>query len=470
MPRLAPGQISKHPRKGYRVSVGTYVKNGQVREKVFWLAHNEEHARYAAHTYRKAWANRPKDQQHWTDEAIRNVRQGIADSVEVMATVFKSQDERAVRMEPMRALTVPGTTAVASPVSTTAQGEHAAPTLATARQEFQEHMKRKVPHQLSQPRYNRLCVALKLIDDVIPPATPLHEIRKPELEKLVSHFTARPVREHTGNPMAARGVTTTVQAFRQFFDWLDGDKWEGPRRMDKVFKLRTTALMTAAEQRKAANGNAVFTTAELKELYTTANENQRLYMLLALNTASTQKELATLALDEIDLSAGVIDRIRHKTRSTAIRGRWQLWPETLELLKARIATTPRDPKVNPAGLAMLTDNDRPLVHDETDTDTIASTWARLIRRTNKEEQKVRRLGFKTLRKTAADAILRISGSEAVQQLMLAHARRTMAARHYTGETHFEPLAQPLKHLGDELQAAGVFKTREKKKAAKTKAA
>jgi hypothetical protein len=56
MPRLARDQLSKHPTKGFRVSVGTYLKDGTSTEKVFWLGHEEALAHYAALTYRTGWA------------------------------------------------------------------------------------------------------------------------------------------------------------------------------------------------------------------------------------------------------------------------------------------------------------------------------------------------------------------------------------------------------------------------------
>ena len=151
----------------------------------------------------------------------------------------------------------------------------------------------------------------------------MRDIDKRQLEKLVAHFAARPVRDQTGKPMAVDTVVTTLKHARMLFDWLDGDHWEAPRRLDKIFKIRRNTLMTVAEQRADANGKEVFLLGELKSLYTHANERQRLYLLLALNCGFTQKDLATLAFADVQLDADppVIDRIRHKTRGAGIRGR-----------------------------------------------------------------------------------------------------------------------------------------------------
>ena len=111
---------------------------------------------------------------------------------------------------------------------------------------------------------------------------------------------------------------------------------------------------------------------------------------------------------------------------------------------------------------MLTEDGRPLVNDLNDTDSVGLTWRRLVNGINKDTETVRPLPFKTLRKTTADSILRLSGSESVQQLMLAHSRRSVAARHYSGEHDFTPLVEPLRRLYRQLKDAGVFNVAERK--------
>src|SRR3954453_9346555 len=52
MPKLPPGDLSKHPTKGYRLTSGWYLKDGKKRPKVFWLGHDKEKAQLTAHTIR----------------------------------------------------------------------------------------------------------------------------------------------------------------------------------------------------------------------------------------------------------------------------------------------------------------------------------------------------------------------------------------------------------------------------------
>jgi len=252
-----------------------------------------------------------------------------------------------------------------------------------------------------------------------------------------------------------------VGNFRLMFDWLDGKfGWEAPRRMDKVFRVSRTKLMTHAEQRASADGQATFTLPELKAHYSQCtNDRQRLYVLLGLNCGFTQKDIATLLLDDVvaDGVMTVIDRYRSKTRGAGVKGRWVLWPETGQLLASEMAKTPTNTKDNPQRLALLSEDRRMLVDDSTDTDSIAQSWVRLGRRVRATEvnKDVRALPFKVLRKTGSDVVLRLS-SEAVQQRYLAHKSRSVAARHYTGAADFAPLTRPLAKMRAQLKSAGVF--------------
>jgi integrase len=465
MPRLPDGQISKHPTHGYRLTLGKYLREGKPTPRLFWLGHDLERAQYLVFTWKKAYMQlRGSGQEYWTEEAITSVRDFLAfgegmtqDAINRLRQNIENDRNRITFLQENAVpIAIQGQKAAPTRTEQTSDSEEF--TLRKAIAQYTQYLQNKVPNQLSRTNCSRQIASLKCIDEVLPGETLISDVGKRQLETLVAYFTARPVREQTGNPLAADTVLTILKHARMFFDWLDGDSWSGPRRWEKVFKIRRNNLMTPAEQRADANGKEVFSLAELKLLYSNANERQRLYMLLALNCAFTQKDLATLALADLQLDAdpAVIDRIRHKTRGAGIRGRWALWPETCELLRKRIRQTPANAATNPQQLAMLTEDGRPLVNDENDTDSVGLTWRRLLRGINKNAATIRPLPFKTLRKTAADLILRLSTSESVQQLMLSHSRRSVAARHYSGEHDFAPLVEPLHRLYLHLKEAGVF--------------
>lgn len=449
-------ELSKHPTKGYRISLGYYATADGIRSpRVFWLGHEQGEAKFLSELVVACHKRDVLDQgiADWTPEAIKTcqgilLRRKAAHQNYVTMAVKTAMD---AGLE-MTAATTPAARAAIMPLDITTTPNDL--TLEKAVAEFTAHLERKVPHQLSRSNCDRQISSLRCLYEVIPAKTLMANVSRLHLEELVSHFTARPKRSKTGNRMAVDTVVTTLRQIKAFLDWLDGDEWEAPRRMDKVFRIRRNTMVTPAEQKAEANGQDIFALPELQNLYAVANEQQRLYMLLGLNCAFTQMDIATLMQDDVDSDAGIIDRIRHKTRGAGVRGHWQLWPETATALKTRMAKTPMDKTSNPEGLAILSEDCKPLVHDDTDTDAIALTWARLRNALRPDE--CRPLSFKTLRKTASDYILRLSGNEAIQQLMLAHARRSIAARHYSGETDFTPLAEPLKTWHATLLAALVF--------------
>ena len=65
------------------------------------------------------------------------------------------------------------------------------------------------------------------------------------------------------------------------------------------------------------------------------------------------------------------------------------------------------------------------------TDSVASAWERLLKKTPSVSQ----YSFKHLRKTGADMIKRISGSEEVAQTYLSHKPTTVGGRHYTNRDY-----------------------------------
>jgi hypothetical protein len=466
MAKLPDGQISKHPTKGYRLTLGKYLKSGKPTPRLFWLGHNLGKAQFRVAELQRAYQElRGEGQEFWTDRAITDAKgfmaaigDDIRQSLARLRENIEADQNRVAFLNGFASFAMPP--AAGDPIKPEPEsvGTESAFTLATAVAEYTAHLERKVPHQLSRTNCNRQMASLKCLNEVIPSNMLMAQVDKQQLEKLVAHFTARPVREQTGKPLAPDTVVTTLKHAKAFFDWLDGERWEAPRRMDKVFKVRRNILLTTAEQRAEANGKEVFSLDELKALYAHANEQQQLYMLVALNCAFTQKDLATITFADVQLDAAlpIINLIRHKTRGTGIRGQWELWPETAAALRKRMRHTPTATARNSGQLALLTEDDRPLVNDANDTDSVGLTWRRLIKSINKQTAVVRDLPFKTIRKTASDTILKLSGSEAVQQLMLAHARRSIAARHYTGEQDFTLLAKPLQRFHAMLKNAGMF--------------
>lgn len=77
---------------------------------------------------------------------------------------------------------------------------------------------------------------------------------------------------------------------------------------------------------------AFFSDDEVRRLIELASARTRLYILLALNCAYTQRDIATLEHSMIDWESGIVKRKRHKT---GVPHKSKLWPSTLELLRSQ---------------------------------------------------------------------------------------------------------------------------------------
>ncbi|MGB7159335.1 MAG: site-specific integrase [Tepidisphaeraceae bacterium] len=436
-------KISYHAGKQlYRKTIGKYQKaDGTTSPRDFWLGNDQVKATVTAQTLVEFWKmflvprNEP-----WTEmsekQAFALVRMKIGMAQGGVTAAAQRYQDLMGSPPPARATPTPVTP---SPN---------ARTLRSAAEAFANKMRAR---RLSISHVSRFEAVFKQVYEVLPEETPLDQLDEAKLVAVVSHFTGRPTSKLTGKPLAVDSIKRVFQYTKALLDDMDGDAWKGPRRWQKLFKVRWASLMTPAEQKKQAQGKDTFTDNELKELYALASDRTRMLMLLGLNCALPQKEIATLQLDDIDLKDGVIDRIRHKTRGTAaVRTRWVLWPETLKLVKAHLVPA------NEHGLAFMSEQGQPLVNNAARTDSIALAWARLLAHAEKKEKKVRPFSFGTLRKTSSTAVLRISGSELLQQQHLAHRTQTVAGKHYTGTMDFAALNDALARYRLELIKAGVL--------------
>jgi integrase len=282
---------------------------------------------------------------------------------------------------------------------------------------------------------------IESLKTVLKPDRALASIRHDQLTTLVNKLTSRPKSEKTGKKIAAQTAINLIAAARQFFNWLrDSGKWEEPRGFDRIFRVNRTALLTNKERRHAAQGVEVFTIDELVKLWQAANEQNRLFISLALNCGFAQMEIATLRAWEIDLKADPKHIARHR-RKTEVYGNWALWDVTADLLKNRLPYTPKNPEEH----ALLTRNGQPYVRyvNGNRTDAIGQAWQKLIKKAG-----VTKLGFKYLRKTGADMIRKIGGLE-VSEAYLAHSEKTLA-RVYSNRD-FDKLADALGTMNAELK-------------------
>ncbi len=433
--------ISYHKGKGlYRKTIGRYTKaDGSSAPRDFWLGNDQVKASVTAQALVEFWnmflvpRNEKWNESHEKQaRALAHLKIGLA---------LGGVEAAARRYHELTGQPLTPTTATGPPQLPIVKG----PTFKAAAENYVTKMRSR---RLSNTHVMRAEQVFKQVYRVLPAEMPLAQLDEAKLLDLVNHFTGRPVSKLTRKPLAVVSVRRVFQYLKALLEDVDGNGWDGPRRWQKLFKVRWDGLMTPQERRRKHTGADTFTYAELTELSSLAKGRIKAFMFLALNTGMNQMELATLLADDIDLRAGIISRVRHKT---GVPARWQLWPETTSLIRPHLAGP------NARGLAFLTDRGRPLVHmGDNRTDSVSLAWSKLMNEVKEKSKPVRRLSFGKIRKTVSTDVLRISGSELVQQQLLAHTSQSVAGRHYTGAANYDALDDALARYRQELAEAGIL--------------
>lgn len=171
-----------------------------------------------------------------------------------------------------------------------------------------------------------------------------------------------------------------------------------------------------------------FSVKDIEHLYTAADEQQRLWILLGLNCGFTQNDIATLTHDMVDWDKSIIKRDRQKT---GVDSQHKLWPITLRELKAQ--------RTNPAksSLLLLNKYGNPLVQHVLKDDGKASINDTIVQSFRRLAKKAKVSGtFKILRKTGADAIERqFQDKPHLPTLYLAHDLAGKIRTHYTRQSY-----------------------------------
>jgi len=188
-----------------------------------------------------------------------------------------------------------------------------------------------------------------------------------------------------------------------------------------------------------------FTKEEINSLLADASDRTKLYILLMLNCGMTQKDIADLLVSEVDWIEGRIIRKRSKTADceNVPIVNYQLWPETLRLLKQERAT-------DSTGLVILNANGGPIWTEENTNegkykknDNVKNAFSRL-----RKGLKIAK-PLKSLKKTSATLIRGNERFSALASLFLGHAPQSMADKHYT-QVPQDLLDQAIQWLGQEM--------------------
>lgn len=275
--------------------------------------------------------------------------------------------------------------------------------------------------KLSASRLVSLRVHLRKFQEWIGGTTGAKEIDGPTLIKYKAHVDAT---------CKFRTAGHRLEAAKTLVKWL----WatEVIESLPRAFSSGELKIEKSAPEIKT------FTLAEVKTLLTRASQRTKLYCLLGLNCGMYQVDICDLKPSEIDLEKGTVTRRRSKTKKhrNPPRVTYNLWPQTLELLKQEITAE--------GERALIGENGRPLVVQAADgkkTDAVRSAFARLLKKTGLKGS------FKLFRKTSA-SLLADSQWPDVRHLFLGLAAGNIADIHYARAAQGR-LAEALAWLGQQ---------------------
>jgi len=238
---------------------------------------------------------------------------------------------------------------------------------------------------------------------------PLPDVGRDALNEITAYWASRPearVRggRKSGRPISVQTVMNMLKTARRFFRWVDESEnydWDLPKGGLSILQVDRRTLITSDELAELSEGVKVFTVDELATLYRVGDDLDRLTLLLGLNTGAVHAEISTMMQSEIkrDTDPPVMRRLRGKSH---VPGQWPLWPETIQAIDNHLAHRDDDYP----NLVVARRTRQPLAPKASQ-----SAWTRLMARAREQKPNIQRLGFKHVRKTAAQMVRWASDGE-----------------------------------------------------------
>ena len=455
----AKAKLSRQKGKGWKKSIGKHQgKNGKPQYKMWYLGTDKPKAQELAEYITLEWNQiKRSGARVWTPKALER----ISDYKETLITLPKNRDQSNTKSPDSR--------------------------IRTYYEAIDYYCSHVVPRQICTQQWKRdLIPRMQSLKDVWDDIT-LKSIGHEELVEIVNHYKNRPPNKNRMNrPISIQYAGTLIATAKRLFEWLDRNgKWEMPKGFDRLLRVsKKDFRLTKIDRLSVGEGKRIFSIDGLSKLYINANPQIRDYMTLALNCGFTQSEIGSLLRGEvhIDESPPYIMRIRGKIRDEAAIGNWVLWEETVKLLKSRIFPKYQfEYKMDEDGVIWFKTIDQEVwrkhtAHGQEDYDSllktrrdiesriltesdyvfgglvwfneegqkidnVASAWKRLLKKTPSVSQ----YSFKSLRKTGANMVKGISGTEEVAQTYLSHKPTSVSGRHYTNRD-YDRLAEALMEM------------------------
>lgn len=219
--------------------------------------------------------------------------------------------------------------------------------------------------------------------------------------------------------------TTTAKEYlstvKSFIRWL----WEleAISSLPRILGTRSKSLQITAESRAAV----IYENSEVKRLLDEATGRTKLFILLMLNCAMTQKDISDLKKSEVDLTEGRIIRKRSKTESfeSVPTVSYILWPDTAELLNKFLNQGEGDRALVNASGSSLWSEQINAAGKYGKSDNIRNAFSRLTQRLSINKP------LKSLKKTSSSKLRDNERFNGIEDLFLGHAPQKMSAKHYT---------------------------------------
>lgn len=205
---------------------------------------------------------------------------------------------------------------------------------------------------LSPRSFADMNASCKFLVEVFGSSRAVLDLKPDDFEKLYEKLSERK-RGDSDKPVTLVTMKGEVGAVRSIFKYaFDADLIDRPIKFGPIFKApSTTELRKEEGKRETKHGSRTFTAKELRLILKNTSGQFHAMVLLGVNVAYGNNDLASLPLSALDLKGGWVEFARPKTGAPR---RAKLWPETIEALREVIANRREPADLADAGLVFIT--------------------------------------------------------------------------------------------------------------------
>jgi integrase len=266
--------------------------------------------------------------------------------------------------------------------------------------------------EISAGRYNAVDTCTKFFRDWLGGDTPVKSVTGRTLSKYHTFL----LEQVTAGSCASGYALDRMSIAKSLIRWL----WE----QDAIDSLPKNITSSELRISRVASTPKVFSIEEVGQLLMMSTGRTRLYVLLAMNTGMTQKDIADLRDDQVDWTKQRLTRKRSKTQKhTGVPTvTYKLWTETFDLLEKYRSGADRvllNRQGEPLHRAWIDENGK-----FKKIDNIKSAYFRLMTKLDFTKP------LKLLRKTSPSLIDDDPRFRGLGELFLGHAPNTVADKHY----------------------------------------